>query len=485
MKLLMFAFATVALAFTMIFELPTDTPKDAPNVIVIFMDDLGYGDLSSYGAMQYRTPNLDKMASEGIRFTNFLSAQAVCSASRAGLLTGCYPNRIGFSGALGPNSKVGIHASETTLAELFKEKKYTTGIIGKWHLGDKRVFLPLQHGFDEYFGIPYSNDMWPVWYDGTPATLEQTRKYQYPPLPLLEGNKQVETISTLAQQGLLMKRYTEHAVAFIEKNRRKPFFLYLAHAMPHVPIAVSKEFEGKSKNGLFADLMLEMDWSVGEILKTLSRNGLEENTIVVFTSDNGPWLNFGNHAGSSGGLREGKGCSFEGGLRVPCIVKWNKHIPKGLICNQLASTIDLLPTLAEACSLELPQEPIDGTSLMSLLKGDLSQQPRRYYYYYYRKNDLQAVRYDHWKLVLPHQGRSYYNQLPGNNGFPGDTPENVQFSLGLYDLRRDPAEAYDVQTLYPEIVTELLKVAEQARADLGDDLTGRIGENVRAIGQTD
>jgi arylsulfatase A-like enzyme len=486
MKKLHFLLFLIPLCIIAIIGASSSEKKEkTPNIVLIFMDDLGYGDLSCYGAMDYTTPNLDKMAGEGIRFTSFLSAQAVCSASRAALMTGCYPNRIGFSGALMPNSPVGISSDETLLPQLLKQKNYATAIFGKWHLGDKKPFLPLQHGFDEYFGIPYSNDMWPVWFDGKPASTapEQANKYRLPPLPLIEGNEKVETLSTLEQQGLLTKRYTERAVNFIKKNKNKPFFLYVPHSMPHVPINASPNFKGKSKQGLYGDVMMEMDWSVGEILKTLKDNGLDKNTLVIFTSDNGPWLNFGNHAGSTGGLREGKGASFEGGVRVPCIMRWKGTVPEGVVCNQLASTIDILPTIAAMCDVKLPKNRIDGVNILPILRGGMEQQPRKYFYYYYRKNDLQAVRRDNWKLVLPHEGRSYLGQLPKNDGFPGLAPDNFKHIQGLYDLRRDPAEAYDVQKMYPEIVEELLKVAETAREDLGDDLTKREGKNRRQSGK--
>jgi arylsulfatase A-like enzyme len=477
----LFALPIALLALTWLFQSSSSAPKP-PNVVIFYMDDLGYGDLSCYGALQYSTPALDKMAAEGIRFTSFLSAQAVCTASRAGLLTGCYPNRIGLVGALFPNSPTGINTEEQTLAELFKAKNYRTGIFGKWHLGDKPAFLPLQHGFDEYFGIPYSNDMWPVWYDGTPAK-EGQNKYQFPPLPLIDGNQKVEEVKTLAEQGQLTKRLTQRALSFIQKNKKQPFFLYFPNPMPHVPIAVSENFDQKTKQGLYADLMQEIDWSVAQILNTLKAQGLEKNTLVIFTSDNGPWFNFGNHAGSSGGFREGKGTTFEGGHRVPCIMRWPGVIPTGLVCNQLSSSIDLLPTLASLCNLDLPSKKIDGVNLLPLLKGNLDQQPRRYFYYYYRKNHLQAVRRDHWKLVLPHEGRSYLNQAPGIDGFPGKAPENIQFPMALYDLRRDPSEAYDVQQYNPQIVEELLKVAEEARADLGDEITNRKGTGTRPAGK--
>lgn len=477
-------FSIVLLALTLFLEgWQKPAPKEnLPNIVLIFMDDLGYGDLSCYGALDYKTPNLDKLAAEGIRFTNFLSAQPVCSASRAGLLTGCYPNRLNIQGALFPNSKIGISADETTLPELLKQKNYATAIFGKWHLGDHQKFLPLQHGFDEYFGIPFSNDMWPVWYDGKPATPEQKNKYQFPPLALIEGNNKVEEVKTLEDQALLTKRLTERAVAFIQKNKKRPFFLYFPNPMPHVPIAASPAFKGKSNQGLYGDVMMEIDWSVGQIMQTLEAQGLDKNTLIIFTSDNGPWYNFGNHAGSNGGLREGKGTSFEGGLRVPCIMRWKGIVPAGQVCNQLSSTIDLLPTVADLCKIPLPDKKIDGKSMLPILNGNTTYEVRKDFYYYYRRNDLQAVRRGHWKLVLPHKGRSYLNQVPGENGFPGGSPEDVSFSMGLYDLRRDPGEAYDVQSKYPEIVKELLEVAEQARADLGDDITQRPRTNARPSG---
>jgi arylsulfatase len=359
-------------------------PK-TPNIVLIFMDDLGYGDIGANGATNYQTPNIDKMASEGIRFTNFLAAQAVCSASRAALLTGCYPNRIGFSGALAPTSTIGINANETTLAEVLKEKGYKTAIYGKWHLGHQKQFLPLQHGFDEYFGLPYSNDMWPVDYDGSPAPEGHFKKKAYPTLPLIQNNERIEDITTLEQQGMLTSRYTEKAVDFIKRNKNNPFFLYLPHSMPHVPINASPRFRGKSQQGLYGDVIMEIDWSIGEVLKALKANGLDKNTLVIVTSDNGPWLNYGNHAGSSGGYREGKGTSYEGGQRVPCVMRWKGTMPEGLVCNKLSSTIDLLPTIAKFCQAKLPSNKIDGLDISELLKGNLSAEPRKSFYYYYRK----------------------------------------------------------------------------------------------------
>ena len=464
---------------------PQSQPKAAPpNVVLIFMDDLGYGDLGCYGATGYQTPNLDRLASEGIRFTNFLSAQAVCSASRAALLTGCYPNRLGISGALGPRAKVGLNLDETTLAEVLKKQGYATAIFGKWHLGDNPAFLPGKQGFDTYTGLLYSNDMWPVNYDGKPITNESdSRKKNYPTLQLIENEKPIRNIETLEDQSTLTGEYTKRAVQFIKKQGKKPFLLYMPHSMTHVPIAASAPFRGKSQQGLFGDVMMEVDWSVGEVLKTLRETGVDKNTIVIFTSDNGPWQNYGNHAGSTGGLREAKGVSFEGGHRVPCLVRWPGVTPAGRVCTQLSSTIDLLPTLTAACGATLPEKRIDGVSLMPLFKGDFTQTPRREFYYYYRKNNLEAVRRDHWKLVFPHPGRTYEGQLPGKDGFPGKVPEDHPFPMALYDLRRDPGERYDMQSQHPEIMAELQALAEKARTDLGDDLTGRTGANVRGIGR--
>jgi arylsulfatase A-like enzyme len=456
--------------------------EQAPNIVLVLMDDLGYGDLSCYGALDIRTPNIDQIALDGIRFTNYLTPQAVCSASRAALLTGCYANRVGIAGALGPRSETGLAHSEVTIAEMMKQKKYATAIIGKWHLGDNKAFLPLSQGFDEYLGIPYSNDMWPMDYDGTPAKPENF-KSKHPILPLIKDNDKVAEIKTLEDQSTLTGIYTDAAVSFIKRNKNKPFFLYLAHSMPHVPINASKKFRGTSKQGLFGDVIQEVDDGIGRIMETLKTNGLDKNTIVIFTSDNGPWLNYGNHAGNPGGFREGKGTSFEGGHRVPFIVRWKGNIQAGQICNQLVSAIDILPTIAGICKLQLPENKIDGVSLLPIFKGDMNASPRKNFFYYYRKNALEAVRRDNWKLVFEHPTRSYLNQVPGKDGYPGNAPENIITPYALYDLRRDPSEAYDVKDQNPLIVSELNKLAEEARKDLGDDIQNRKGEHVRPVGK--
>ena len=282
-----------------------------PNVIIMFMDDMGYADIGAFGAKDYPTPNLDRMAKEGRKFTDFYVTQAVCSASRAGLLTGCYNVRIGILGALGPKSNIGLSPNEVTIAEICKQKDYATGCFGKWHLGHYKKFLPLQHGFDEYFGLPYSNDMWP-YHPGVLHLPMEERLKRWPHLPLIEGNKIINPQVSGKDQEKLTTQYTERAVSFIEKNKDRPFFAYIPHSMVHAPLFVSKKFKGKSGVGLFGDVMMEVDWSVGQIMKVLKKHDLEKNTLFLFTSDNGPWLNYGDHAGSAAPLREGKGTMFEG-----------------------------------------------------------------------------------------------------------------------------------------------------------------------------
>jgi len=455
-----------------------------PNIVLFLIDDMGYGDIGRTGANQYETPNLNLLASQGMQFTWYYCPQAVSSASRAGLITGCYPNRVGISGALMPWSQVGINAEETTIAEILKTKGYHTGVIGKWHLGHHKEFLPLQHGFDEYYGIPYSNDMWPVDFDGVPIHLKDTtsNKMRYPILPLIEGNEKVAEVKTLADQDKLTTDYTERAVRFIEENKDRPFFLYFPHSMVHIPLGVSEKFRGKSQQGMYGDVVMEVDWSVGEVMKALERNGLDKNTLFIFTSDNGPWLNFGNHAGTTGGLREGKGTSFEGGQRVPCLMSWPGVIPTGEVCSKLVCAMDIMPTLAAITGAPLPDKKIDGVSILPLLLGDTTAAPRHDFYYYYHQNSLEAVQRDYWKLILPHNSRSYVGVAPGNDGWPGQYSSLSITNNELYDLRRDPGERYNVAEHCPEIVEELLGLAEEAREDLGDDITKAPGANRRKVG---
>lgn len=446
--------------------------QDYTNIVLINLDDVGFGDFSCNGAYGYKTPNIDNMASQGVRFTHFLACQPISGASRAGLMTGCYPNRIGFAGAPGPNSDYGIHQDEMTMGELLKQKGYATAIFGKWHLGDAHEFLPLQNGFDEYYGLPYSNDMWPY-------HPQQGEVFNFPDLPTIDGNK---VVGYNTDQTKFTSDYTDRAVNFIKKNRKKPFFLYLAHSMPHVPLAVSDKFKGKSEQGLFGDVMMEIDWSVGQVLKTLEDNGLMEKTLVVLTSDNGPWANYGNHAGSAGGLREAKATTFDGGNRIPCIMYWKGHTKPGTICNKLASNIDLFPTFAEITGAPLPQKKIDGVSILPLIKGDDSANPRESFVYYLNKNDLEAVTDGEFKLVFSHKYVTYGAYEPGNDGQPGKLTVIEVEKPELYDLRRDPGERYNVISQYPERVIKLNRIADKMREELGDNLTRKKGAERREPG---
>jgi arylsulfatase len=440
-----------------------------PNVVLIYADDLGYGDIGVYGATGYQTPQLDRLATEGTRFTNFHVAQAVCSASRAALLTGCYPNRIGISGALFPHSTEGIHDGELTLAQMLKEQGYRTAIIGKWHLGHHPQFLPTRHGFDEYFGLPYSNDMWP----GNPAR-------NFPDLPLIDGEN---TVLRNPDQSRLTTWYTERAVKFIEKNQDRPFFLYVAHSMPHVPLFVSDKFRGKTEKGLYGDVIAEIDWSVGEILIALRRKGLEQNTLIIFTSDNGPWLSYGNHGGSAGPLREGKGTSFEGGIRVPCLMRWPGKIPAGRTNPEMLMTIDLLPTLAHTCGGRLPLHKIDGMNVWPILEGKQgAKNPHEAYFVYYNRNDLQAVISGRWKLVLPHTYNSLAGKPGGKDGRPGSY-QKMQAEMSLFDLEADVGETRNLAHSNPKELQRMLVLAEKAREDLGDDLVNKKSTGAREPGR--
>lgn len=452
-----------------------------PNIVIIFMDDMGYGDPACYNGLQYETPNIDRLAAEGMRFTNFYAAQAVCTASRAGLLTGCYPNRLGISGAFMPWAKTALNPKEETIASMLKKKNYHTGMVGKWHLGAKAPFLPTHYGFDEYLGLPYSNDMWPFDYAGKHITDTADTRNRYPELPLLDGDNPVRYIKSLEDQGTLTETYTRRATDFIKKNKNHPFFLYLAHSMVHVPIAASPKFQGKSKLGLFGDVMMEVDWSVGELMKSLRENGVDKNTLVVFTSDNGPWLRFGNHAGNTGGLREGKGSSWEGGQREPCIMRWPGKIPAGVVCNKMAATLDLLPTIAHLTGAPLPVNKIDGVDITALLFQQQGANPRDELAYYYRTNSLEAVRKDRWKLVFPHSGQTYKKVPPGKDGFPSPT-SNEKVELALYDLSVDPGETLDVKENNPQIVSGLQALGDKYRQDLGDELTKTPCTNCRPVG---
>jgi arylsulfatase A len=474
--MLLHRIATLLLAATAV-ALSIDSGKRAscadepstPNIVIVFTDDMGYQDVGCYGS-KIRTPNIDRMASEGMRFTDFYVAQAVCSASRMALLTGCLPNRVGIAGALGPDSKIGIHDDETTIGEVVKRRGYATAAFGKWHLGHHPQFLPLRHGFDEYYGLPYSNDMWPH---------HPTAKF--PPLPLIEGEKIVNADVSPDDQTRLTTDYTERAVAFIEKNRERPFFVYLAHSMPHVPLFVSEKFRGKSAEGLYGDVIMEIDWSVGRVLETLKRLKLDDRTLVIFTSDNGPWLSYGNHAGSALPLREGKGTMFDGGCRVPCVMRWPGAIPAGTTCREVAATVDILPTIAKLIDVELNAErTIDGRDIGPLLRGQPRATSPHEAYYFYWGRELQAVRSGRWKLHFPHSYRTLVTA--GADGQPGPYRE-ARTELALFDLDNDIGEERNLAAEHPEVVARLESLAEKARGDLGDSRTGRTGKGVREVGK--
>jgi arylsulfatase A-like enzyme len=440
-----------------------------PNFIVIYCDDLAYADIGPFGAKGYATPNLDRMTQEGMRLTSFETAAAVCSASRVALLTGCYPQRVSILGALGPASKIGIHDDEVLLPELLKRQGYATAIFGKWHLGHHPQFLPTRHGFDRYFGLPYSNDMWPN---------HPTNK-SFPPLPLIDGEK---TIEHNPDQTQLTTWYTERAVQFIADNRDRPFFLYVPHNMPHVPLFVSDKFKGKTERGLFGDVIAEIDWSVGEILAALKQHGIDEQTLVLFSSDNGPWLSYGDHAGSAGPLREGKGTTWDGGHRVPCVVRWPGKIPAGSACNELCGTIDVLPTLAKLAGTMAPNDRIiDGRDIWPLLAAAKDAKSPHEAFRYYWDYGLEAIRTGDWKLHFPHEYRSLAGE-PGNGGQPGPYKQ-LRTELALYDLASDVGETKNVAAENPEIIAKLEVLAEAAREDLGDSLTKRQGKNRRPAGK--
>jgi len=451
-----------------------------PNVILIVADDLGYADVGVYGAKGFTTPNLDLLAREGIRFTDFHVAQAVCSASRAAIMTGCYPNRIGIEGAMEPWYKFGINEKELTFPKMMKQKGYATGMVGKWHLGTPTEFLPTHRGFDEWFGLPYSNDQWP---------LHPEKPGAFPPLPLYEGDKVINPGITHRDMEQLTTQYTERAVSFIERNKEKPFFLYVAHTMPHVPLAVSDKFRGATTRGLYGDAVEEVDWGIGEILATLKKNDLEKDTLVMFLSDNGPWLIYGNHAGSAYPLREGKTTTWDGGTRVPFIARWPGHIPAGSVCTEMAMAIDLLPTVAKLIDAKLPDHKIDGLDIWPLFAAQKdAKNPHEVYFFYgvpfgsWTGAELESVRTREWKLIVPHTYRTLGGRKPGMDGWPAEYQKQPVLEPELYDMTDDIEEQRNVASQHPDIVRRMLDMAEQCRADLGDTTLHRKGAGVREPG---
>ncbi|MBM3823147.1 MAG: sulfatase [Verrucomicrobia bacterium] len=424
------------------------TATRPPNIVVIYADDLGYGDLGCYGNPIVRTPHLDRMSAEGMRFTSFYSAAEVCTPSRAALLTGKYPTRTGMCHdrfrVLRNNSKGGLPSAETTLAEMLKSRGYATGMVGKWHLGHRPEHLPLQHGFDSYFGMPFSNDMLPA----TNAPAGRDKFFQenndWWRTPLIRGAQVVETHPDQTQ---LTRRYTEEALQFIRSNRRRPFFLYLAHSFPHVPLFASPRFRGKSPGGFYGDVVEELDWSVGQILQALRSARLDQNTLVVFSSDNGPWLTFDHHGGSAGPLREGKGSTWEGGMRVPGIFWWPGRIPAGTTQREMATTMDLLPTCATLARAQLPDSPLDGVDLSPMLfqATNVTRPP----FFYYRGATLYAARIGLWKA-----------HWITKSAYGSDLAQTHSPPL-LFHLGEDPGERWNRAALHPDI----LRAFENAQAE--------------------
>lgn len=445
---------------------------DRPNVIVIMTDDQGYGDVGCYGSPNIETPHLDRLASDGMRFTCFYAAP-ICGPSRAALMTGCYPPRVSLAFNHKPNDTTGVHPSELTMAELFKSAGYATCLVGKWHLGDAAEFLPTRHGFDQYFGLPYSNDMFP-YHEMLPVRKNEPLQQQairkralytgthwkqgqaslpHPfekPLPLYDGENVIET---MPDQDQLTTRYAKRAIQFIEENQNRPFFLYLAHSMPHVYLHVSDKFRGKSQRGLYGDVIMEIDWSLGQIRATLQKLGIEQNTLIVFTSDNGPWLSYGIDGGSAGPLRGGKMSVYEGGVRVPGIFCWPGQISPGTRTGEIAANMDLLPTFAEILAQELPVDRvIDGRSLWPLLSGQTDRGPHDEFYYFGKsqpgKVNLQAVRDRRWKLFVRKNARGEYVAGP------------------LFDLGSDVGENTDRMRQHPEEAARLKALAKSVELEM-------------------
>ena len=423
--------------------LAATAPARPPNVVVIFIDDMGYGDIGPFGATKQRTPHLDRMAKEGMKLTSFY-ATPVCSVSRAQMMTGCYGARISVPGVYFPGQSVGLNPSEITVAERLNEKGYATQMVGKWHLGDQPEFLPTRQGFDHYYGIPYSNDM-----------LKKSAETKVPVVPVLRDEKVAELMDGEGQRRLV-ELYTKEAVDFITRSKDQPFYLYFAHNAVHTPIWPGAAFAGKSQNGRFGDWVEEVDWSVGQVLDTLRAQGLDKDTLVVFTSDNGPWLIKGTDGGSAGPLRGGKGSTWEGGVRVPTLAWWPGRIPAGSINDAVAATIDLLPTFVSLAGGTVPATPvIDGRDITPILFGQ-SKESAREAHYYFASYDLQAVRQGRWKLALS----------PQSDGL-GKNAAKTPPGLRLYDLDAEIGEQTDVSAQHPEVVAKLKALADKMAAEIG------------------
>lgn len=438
--------------------------KQSPNIILIIADDLGYNDLGCYwkerdkkGFEKIVTPNIDKLAHEGVKFTDFHVTSSVCSPSRASILTGCYPQRVGITKVLYPHSKIGLNPSEKTIADILKSKKYNTACIGKWHLGVLPEFSPLKYGFDYFYGMPYSNDMRPS--------------------VLMRNNTVIEKP---VKQKELTKKYSTEAISFIESHHSEAFFIYLSHTLPHIPLKIDEEFKGASERKKYGDAIVTIDYYVGELYKTLKKHAILDNTLIIFSSDNGPWLIMRKAGGKAYPLRGGKRTIYEGGFRVPCIMHWPDKIPKNQVKNSLVTTMDLLPTIAHIVNAPLPLNKIDGKDIYSIITSQNDTSPYDVFYYYTGKR-LDAVRSGKWKLVFKRKVSwdSPYNFLRSKVQKKDKDPI---VPPSLYNLETDINEKYNCIKKYPEIADRLKKLAENARKDLGDKRHGMQGKNKRTSG---
>ncbi len=421
-----------------------------PNIIVIFLDDAGWADFEPFGNPPYETPHVAQLASEGTRFNQFYVPQAICSASRAALLSGCYPGRTKVFGAHGPNGR-GLDPQFTNIAEMLKAVDYHTAIFGKWHVGDQPETRPAARGFDTSAGLMYSNDMW----EFHPQNPEHWGKF---PLQYYEDNEVTIPRVTKEHQPFLTTWYTEKAVEFIGNHKNDPFFLYVPHSMPHVPLFVSEKFAGKSGAGLLGDVLMEIDWSVGQINQAVKDHGIEEETLIVFTSDNGPWIAYGNHAGATP-YREAKGTSFDGGIRSACLVKYPDNVPAGAVSNQAWCSIDLLPTIAHLAKASLPSHPIDGKNVWPILVGKKDTENPHQYYAFSNGNQFQGVLSGdgRWKLHLPH---AYRTLLRAAHDGQAGRYRQARIELALFDLENDPYETTNVASSHPKVLAKLQALAQ-------------------------
>ena len=433
----------------------TARAASTPNFVIIFLDDSGWADFKPFGHPSYSTPNVEKLAGEGCRFNNFYVPQAVCSASRSALLSGCYPGRTKVFGAHGPGAR-GLDPSFATMGQVLQTKGYRTAVFGKWHIGDQPDTRPPARGFDESCGLMYSNDMWEF-------HPENANAYSKFPLHFWENGKVKVERMTPELQPMLTTWYTEHAVDFINRNKANPFLLYVPHSMPHVPLFRSEKFKGKSGAGVYGDVMLEIDWSVGEIMKALKENGLDDNTVVIMSSDNGPWTSYGNHAGQTP-FREAKGTGFDGGTRSACIVRYPGKIKAGSSSAKAFSTIDLLPTFSYLAGAALPKNPIDGKNIWDIMVDKPGATNPHDYYAFCTGPTFEAVMSGdgHWKLHVPHTYRTLVE--PGNDGRPGKFRQ-ASIELSLFDMEKDPFETNNVIEKYPEVAARLKMYAEQHRKE--------------------